>query len=218
MHYLIIENALPPQLLADIRQAIGQGPFSDGKITANGMAREAKHNLQLEQQVHATLLDRIARALQEQPALQAFAIARHIGRPLINRYEPGMTYGLHVDGAFMGELRADISYTLFLEDPAGYEGGELVINHQSQNFSFKLAAGSLLLYPNDCLHEVRPVTRGVRHAAAGWIQSRIRSAEHREILGKLSAVPQLLGRDEQYQALALQTNECVQRLMRMWGD
>lgn len=218
MHYLIIENALSADLLADIRQAIAEGPFGDGKSTANGLARGVKHNLQLQQEVHVTLLERIARALAELPALQTFAIARTVGLPLINRHAPGMHYGLHVDSTYMGDLRADLSYTLFLDDPASYDGGELVINSQSQTFSFKLAAGNLLLYPNGCLHEVRTVTRGVRHAAAGWIQSRVRHAEHREILAKLGAVPAHLAGDEKYQPLALQTSACIQRLTHMWGD
>jgi PKHD-type hydroxylase len=76
MHYLIIENAVSSELLADIRQAIADGPFADGRQTAGGLARRAKHNLQLAPARHAPLLERITQALREQPALLAFAMPR----------------------------------------------------------------------------------------------------------------------------------------------
>lgn len=218
MHYLIIDNVIPTDLQGQIRVLLDSATFADGKTSANGLARAAKHNLQLPQEEHAALLDTIAQRLLDQPELQAFAMPWHVGRPLINRYEADMAYGLHSDSAYMGTLRTDLAYTLFLEDPASYDGGELQIRSRGQTFTFKLPAGSLLLYPCGDLHQVLPVTRGVRHAAVGWIQSRIRDADQRELIAKLQAVPLYLGQDERHQALAVQTNECIQRLIRMWGD
>ena len=40
--------------------------------------------------------------------------------PLFNRYDPGMTYGEHVDNAIMGtsvSVRSDLAATLFLSPP-----------------------------------------------------------------------------------------------------
>jgi PKHD-type hydroxylase len=125
---------------------------------------------------------------------------------------------MHSDSAYLDELRTDVSYTLFLDDPASYERGELQINSRSHTFNFKLPAGSLLLYPNGPLHQMLPVTRGVRHAAVGWIQSRIREADQREIIAKFRAVPHFLEGDEKYATLAVQTNECIQRLLRLWDE
>ena len=34
-----------------------------------------------------------------------------------------MEYGSHVDDALMQGVRTDVSFTLFLSDPDGYEGG-----------------------------------------------------------------------------------------------
>lgn len=218
MHHLIIDHVLPTELLAQIRARLEQASFSDGKASASGLAREAKDNLQLPQEEHAALLDAIAQRLFELPELQAFAMPRHVGRPLINRFEPGMAYGLHSDSAYLHGVRSDVAYTLFLEDPASYEGGELQILSHGQRYQFKLPAGSLLLYACGDLHQVLPVTRGVRHAAVGWIQSLIRDAEQRELIAKLKAVPLYIGQEERYRDLALQTNECIQRLIRMWGD
>jgi len=218
VNYIVIENALPPDLLRAIGLAIQAGPFESGKHTAQGLAQAAKSNLQLATSPHASLLDSVATAIQAHPVLQAFALPRAMGRTLINRYEVGMEYGLHADGAYIQEVRTDVSFTLFLDDPASYQGGELVINTTAQTFSFKLAAGSMVLYPAGELHRVTPVTQGVRHAVVGWLQSRIRDAHQREIIAKLSLVPRTLGKDPQYSTLATQTGQCVQDLIRMWGD
>ncbi|MDO9625703.1 MAG: Fe2+-dependent dioxygenase [Pseudomonas sp.] len=218
MNYVIIENALPAALLAEIAVAIQSGPFESGKLTAQGMAKAAKSNLQLSSAVHAQLLDKAALAIQAHPVMQAFAMPRFIGRPIINRYEVGMEYGMHSDGAYIHDVRTDVSYTLFLDDPATYQGGELVIATTAQKFSFKLPAGSMVVYPSGELHRVMPVTSGVRNAVVGWVQSRVRDAHKREIIAKLSLVPRILSQDEKYTELATQSGQCIQELLRMWGD
>lgn len=218
MHHLILSDILPPALLEQIRRVLVADNFSDGKNSAEGLAREAKHNLQLASDQYSDLLDAIAQVLYDRAEVQAFATPWHIGRPMINRFEPGMAYGMHSDSAYMGTLRTDVAYTLFLEDPTSYDGGELQILSRGHTYQFKLPAGSLLLYPCGDLHQVLPVTRGVRHAAVGWIQSRIRDADQRELIAKLKAVPLYIGEEPRFRDLAIQTGECIQRLIRMWGD
>lgn len=44
-------------------------------------------------------------------------------------------------------MRTDISATLFLADPASYDGGELVIRDTFGEHAVKLPAGHLLIYP-----------------------------------------------------------------------
>jgi PKHD-type hydroxylase len=63
-----------------------------------------------------------------------------------------------------------------------------------------------------------PVTGGVRNAVVGWVQSRVRDAHKREIIAKLSLVPRTLSQDEKYTELATQSGQCIQELLRMWGD
>lgn len=218
MNYVIIENALPAELWAHIAAAIQAGPFENGKNTAQGMARMAKSNLQLSSEVHGQLLDRIGMAIHSHPVVQAFAIPRYIGRPIINRYETGMEYGLHSDGAYINDVRTDVAFTLFLDEPDSYQGGELVIATTAQTFTFKLPAGSMVLYSAGELHRVTPVTSGGRNAVVGWVQSRIRDAHQREIIAKLSLVPRTLSQDAKYTELATQSGQCIQDLIRMWGD
>src|SRR5262249_38150099 len=84
-----------------------------------------------------------------------------------------------------GRLRTDLSATLFLSDPAHYEGGELVIEDNFGEHSVKLSAGSLVLYPASSLHRVEPVTHGSRWASFFWIQSMVRDDGERTLLFNL---------------------------------
>ena len=60
-----------------------------------------------------------------------FAMPKHVAPPLVCRYVPGMKYGAHADAALLQigttRIRSDISCTIFINDPASYEGGELSI-------------------------------------------------------------------------------------------
>jgi PKHD-type hydroxylase len=99
-----------------------------------------------------------------------------------------MAYGVHTDNALMGDTfpsRTDLSMTLFLSEPDTYEEGELVIDSSLGEKSFKLAAGSMIVYPSTFLHWVTKVRSGVRLAAVSWIQSFVRDAQQREILFEL---------------------------------
>ena len=79
-------------------------------------------------------------------------------------------------------VRSDLSCTVFLSEPDSYDGGELVVHDTYGQHTVKLPAGHAVLYPGTSLHEVRPVTRGVRWASFFWVQSLVRSDEQRRLL------------------------------------
>tara|TARA_B100001175_G_C19282048_1_gene529280 strand:- start:67 stop:648 length:582 start_codon:yes stop_codon:yes gene_type:complete len=68
-----------------------------------------------------------------------------------------------------------ISFTIFLNDPDEYEGGELDLEWRSPSTtterydSFKAPAGSILVFPSTTWHRVRPVTSGIRKSLVGWV-------------------------------------------------
>jgi PKHD-type hydroxylase len=66
-------------------------------------------------------------------------------------------------------MRTDISFTLFLSASEDYDGGELKIETPEGERSYKLPAGTLILYPASTLHRVEQVNRGIRYAAVSWI-------------------------------------------------
>ena len=128
---------------------------------------------------------------------------------------PFMIYGM---GRGPGRLRTDISFTLFLDDPESYDGGELVTDTTAGEQSYKLPAGSAVIYPSSTLHRVEPVSRGQRRVAIGWVQSTIRDPAQREVLFDLdSARRQLFEREGKSAEFDLLTKSLA-NLQRFWAE
>ena len=91
------------------------------------------------------------------------------------------------------KLRTDVSATLFLTNPDDYDGGELQVEDTYGRHSVKLAAGDMVVYPATSLHQVAPITRGVRTSCFFWVQSLIRDDTQRALLlrdGRRHPAPQ----------------------------
>ena len=99
----------------------------------------------------------------------------------------GMKYGRHIDNSYMSSGRADLSFTIFLNNKDNYEGGELSIESINSEEIFKLNSGEIIIYPSAYLHSVKEVTKGERLVCVGWIESYVRSIEEREYLFDLDA-------------------------------
>lgn len=209
-----------PTLTALREQLADPQHFGPGDATAAGRARQVKHNLQ-------GIADRapvrgatrlLERALLAHPVFRAAARPRQLARLLISRYETGMGYGTHIDAPQIEGVRTDVSFTLFLSEPESYEGGELVIESGAGEDAIKLPAGAVVCYPSSFLHRVAPVTAGTRLVAVGWVQSEVRSAEHRSLLFALdSALSRLAEQPGDAQALAELSNIRA-NLIRLWLD
>ena len=139
----------------------------------------------------------------------------------MTRYKPGMKYGAHADAAFIqlpgATIRSDLSCTIFLSDPASYDGGELQVGLGDAALSFKLQPGEAIVYPSDSFHQVVPVTRGERLVAISFIQSRIQDPFKRNTLFELNEVAALEGLKMDpvnYGRLQL----IQQNLLRYWSD
>ena len=116
-----------------------------------------------------------------------------------------------------GQIRTDLSATLFLTEPEEYEGGELLVDDTFGAHSVKLRAGSLVLYPSTSLHRVTPVTRGSRICAFFWIQSLIRDDGQRTLLFDLDMAINRLRRElGDHEAIIAQTG-IYHNLLRRWA-
>ena len=175
-----IPNVLTKDEVDFALRELKQGAYEDGKVSAGEIAGQVKRNLQLKRdaeamkKIAAVLLD----ALKRNAEFQAAALPLKMRDPLLNRYEVGMTYGLHVDNALMGEpatIRTDVSATLFLSSPQDYDGGDLVIQEISGQRRIKLPAGCMVVYASTNSHRVEPVTRGTRLAAVCYPAAAVRS-------------------------------------------
>lgn len=206
--------------LRTVRDALKQVRFVDGKETAGFAARLVKENRQAKASDRS--LDDVRGLVAER--ILANDIFRMAVRPkqltplLFSRYEPGMKYGSHVDDALMQGLRTDVSFTLFLDEPGNYDGGELIIETAAGVDTVKLPAGSLIAYPSTSLHQVVEVTRGERNVVVGWARSFIRDAAQRELLFDLdTARRQLFAREGKSTEFDL-ISKSLANLLRMWAE
>jgi PKHD-type hydroxylase len=113
-------------------------------------------------------------------------------------------------------LRSDLSCTIFLSDPGGYAGGELCIHLGTKPVFFKLPPGGAVIYPSTTLHEVRPVTAGVRLVAITFMESRISNPIHRELIYELGEVAALEGFNMRWEN-RVRLLGVIQNLQRLWS-
>jgi PKHD-type hydroxylase len=220
---LVVASVLSPEELARLRSSLAGARFVDGRPSAGAQAQEKKHVLQLDRtgdsQREAGEL--IARALLRHPKVQAAALPKSIRHPSINRYEPGMYYGPHLDAPIMSGVvttRTDLSVTVFLSEANDYTGGELVIDAEPSPITIKAGAGDAVLYPSGSIHQVKPVQTGVRLVAVTWLQSLVQSAEQRRLLFELGeAIAALEAQDAQNDVL-LRLRATRDNLLRMWVE
>ncbi len=187
---LILPQLLNDNELAQARAILATAPWADGRVGAGSQAAQAKNNEQLPPDCDAARAvgQLVLQALDRSPQFLAAALPRKVFPPRINRYGGGTNYyGKHVDGAIRFveggvRVRTDISCTVFLSDPADYDGGELTVYEAGTTRQIKLPAGHAVLYSGSHVHEVTPVTRGARLAAFFWIESMVRSDAQRRLL------------------------------------
>ena len=221
---LEIPGLLNEAQLNKIEEVLAKAEFVDGKLTAGSAASRVKHNEEMkgEPQSMELLIRIITSAMAHNATFRSAVLPYRMADPIFARYQPGMTYGDHVDDALMGHsgqrFRTDVSMTIFLREPDAYDGGDLVIGTTFGQRRVKLAAGSAVIYPSSSLHHVAPVSRGERLVALFWIQSYVRDPARRELLYELDQVREHLLQNapaEKHTGLADKT---YANLLRMWGD
>ncbi len=224
---LTIDNLLQDGELARTRTLLDRAEWTSGNLTAGPQASVVKNNRQIAEgsPILPELRNLVLAALNREPLFFSAALPHRIVPPCFNRYADNCNhYGKHVDNAMRalaggsGYIRSDVSATLFLNDPADYDGGELVIEDTFGRHEVKLPAGSVVLYPSSSVHEVRPVLRGERIACFMFVQSLVRDAEQRRLLFDLDmellALRQQLGET----ASMVKLTGIYHNLLRRWGD
>ena len=174
-------------IVKELEQA-NQG-WEDGKKTAGSHASIVKNNLQLKRKSDTSkkLSSLVKQKILNNALVKSFTLAKNIHGIMFTKSSRGMSYGRHIDNAYMSSGRADLSFTIFLTKKNLYEGGELLIENLTSDIKFKLNSGEILIYPSTYLHSVREVLNGERIVCVGWIESYIKSIEEREYLFDLDA-------------------------------
>jgi len=219
-----IRDFLNPAELARLVQLAGELTFIEGRLSNPN--NTTKLNLQVDRtdprytESAKIVLDAFQRSRQ----FRDFAFPKVIAPPVLSRYEPGMRYGAHADAAFMTiitppgsmQLRSDLSCTIFLNNPATYQGGELLLHIGTLPIPIKGQPGEAFVYPSTLLHEVRPITSGVRLVSITFIESLIPDETRRNLLFEIQDVLALEGLKMDWKS-RVRLEVVSQNLNRMWS-
>jgi len=194
--------------------------FVDGRVS--NPANTSKQNLQADpaDPKYAESVQVVAAAFSRSREFASFALPKRIAPPLLCRYEPGMKYGQHADAGIIqlqnAKLRSDLSCTVFVGDPANYEGGELAMVVGNQTLAFKGAPGEAIVYPSTLLHEVVPVRSGQRLVSITFIESFIADQHERMQVYELNEIAALEGMRMNPES-RVRLDVVRQNLLRMWS-
>lgn len=185
-----IPDVLTKEEVARCRTILEEAAWIDGGATAGEQAAVAKRNLQIPEGSPAAREagEIVLRALGRSGLFNSAALPFRVLPPMFNRYDTGMKFDAHVDGAIRAipgagiRMRADVSSTLFLTPPEDYDGGELVISDTYGSHAVKLPAGHMVVYPATSLHSVSEITRGSRWSSFFWSQSMVKDDGRRTLL------------------------------------
>jgi PKHD-type hydroxylase len=218
--FLLIDNFLTTAEIQILTDIAAQAKFVDGRLT--NPHNTSKNNLiadatdQLAQKASQLALA----ALQRNEQARNFVAPQRVALPTLCRYGVGMTYGPHVDTAFLpgGQqpMRCDVSCTMFLSDPTTYEGGELVAYLGSESLRIKGKPGQAVFYASTGVHQVMPVTAGERLVVITFIESQIPDQLQRDLLYTLSEVRSLEGLKMDWRNRT-QLEYVISNLQRMWS-
>lgn len=78
----------------------------------------------------------------------------------LQTYEAGMGYQMHMDGS-PGQMRKLTAVALLTEEDQ-YAGGTLRLHYHPLSFDIPRSRGTISMFPSWILHDVSPVTKGVR--------------------------------------------------------
>ena len=163
--------------------------WEDGKKTAGSHAAQVKNNLQLNRRsdISQNLSKFITNKILSNQLIKSFSLPKNIHGIMFTKSREGMRYGRHIDNAFMSSGRADLSFTIFINEKDSFQGGELIIENINSESTFKLNAGEIIIYPSTYLHSVKEIKKGERIVCVGWIESYVKSIEQREYLFDIDA-------------------------------
>jgi PKHD-type hydroxylase len=214
-----IGKLLTPPEIARLEALAREIRFVDGR--ASNPANVSKSNLQADQgdARYAESAAIVNAALARSREFVDFAMPKQVAPPLLCRYAPGMKYGAHADAALLqvgaSRIRSDLSCTVFINDPATYEGGELSIEVGNLAIPFKGGPGDAIVYPSTTLHEVIPVRSGERLVSITFIESYIANTEQRTQVYELNEIAALEGNTMRWES-RVRLDVVRQNLMRMW--
>ena len=219
--FLQIENFLTADEVQSVRELARQAKFIEGR-------RSNPHNLTKDSLIVdpsdpvGQKASQIALgALQRSEEARNFVFPKRVAVPSLCRYSTGMKYGPHIDAAYLPlgpePLRSDVSCTMWISNPADYEGGDLVSHLGSEIVRIKGKPGSAIFYPSTTIHQVVPVSSGERLVIITFIESQIPDQLQRDMLYALGEVRALEALKMDWRNRT-QLDYVIANLHRMWSS
>jgi len=219
-----INNLLTNDELIVINSLLSTAVWSSGSSSAGEAASKQKHNEEMDQscaewkKINALVVGK----LYQHQDFQRSALPSKVSAAFISKYSNNMHYGAHIDNPIMGgpaaQYRSDLACTVFLSDPATYDGGELSIRTPLGPVNVKLGAGCAVVYPASSIHEVLPVTSGERIVCALWAQSLIADTHKREIMAELDDARMALQQTLPEAKVTQSIDHVYSNLLRLWAN
>ncbi|HZQ00446.1 MAG TPA: Fe2+-dependent dioxygenase [Reyranella sp.] len=224
---VVIPNVLGAAQIVSLRERLEtSNAWVDGRVTAGYQGAPVKFNQQIDERSETALACQriVSEALERNPLFISAVLPNMIYPPMFNRYGEGMKFGSHVDGSIRlhphdgRKIRTDVSATLFLTNPADYDGGELIVEDTFGRHAIKLPAGDMVVYPATSLHQVAPIKRGSRLASFLWVQSLIRDDGRRALLHEMDNAIQRLNQTNADEIARRSLIGCYHNLVREWSE
>lgn len=89
----------------------------------------------------------------------------------ILKYEEGSFFKKHTDATYSENSQTKERYKSLivqLSDSTDYTGGDVYLYKEGQKIEFSKELGNTILFNSDILHEVTPITSGIRHSLVCW--------------------------------------------------
>lgn len=80
----------------------------------------------------------------------------------------GSHFGKHVDNGLNTPVIRKLTFSIQLSDENSYTGGDLILHAGNTPTVLPRTRGVVSFFPSWTLHEVTPITSGVRNSLVGW--------------------------------------------------
>lgn len=167
-----------------IKSNLAAANWEDGEKSVLGLNTKKKNRQISSRQEEFKLVQPFLAKILSNEEVRSYTFMRRLIDPRVASYQVSGKYDFHVDVALLANDRTDLSFTVFLNDPNSYEGGQLEIQMEGGDQTFKGTAGQIIIYPSGLMHRVTPVTSGERLVLVGWLNSHVKEEQYRVRLYK----------------------------------
>jgi len=172
LHLFAIDDFLTS---TDLREIMRAAPSADATVSRSGGADYSvddalrrTRRVSVDEDIERDFIARLEK-VRDVAAMHFDITLREIEKPQFLAYRAGDFFVRHADRDRGGANRRAVSVIVFVNDD--YEGGGLKFIGDDVAITITPTAGQLIAFRSDALHEVEPVTNGLRFTVVSWFLS-----------------------------------------------